>query len=182
VSGGIDPEVCGVSPAMTRAVLLLASLSACALAFACSHEASAPSAVGLREPAESESAPVTPAATALERPAAQLPESAPSCIDVEAPSRGEHVTLEGRLFVDNAYEHPTRGKTHPYILRLDEPRCAVGIGEPTVTELHLAAVEGITLKTLAGKHVRVSGDPFSAHTAWHARPIVLMTTRATSLP
>lgn len=85
----------------------------------------------------------------------------------------------GLVDVDDAHEHPTRGKTHPYILRLDAPRCAIGTDEPRVAEIHLASSEDVELKPLVGKHVRVSGDPFMAHTAWHARPVVLMATTVT---
>lgn len=103
------------------------------------------------------------------------------CIEVSEELGGKHTTLEGRVFIDESYAHPTRGKTHPFILRLDAPRCAVGIDAKRVTELHLAGGEDLSLKPLVGKHVRVSGDPFSAHTAWHARPIVLWTTSAKTL-
>jgi hypothetical protein len=170
---------------MTRAALHLVS-AACAFALACGHEASAPSplrdapetiGIGAVPPDPEEPVPSAPLALPVARPGGA---PAPACIDVE--SSGEHVTLEGHVFVDDLHEHPTRGKTHPYILRLDEPRCTVGTDTPSIRELHLASIDGLPLKPLAGKHVRVSGDPFSAHTAWHARPVVLMTTKATLLP
>jgi hypothetical protein len=153
-------------------------------ALACGQQASAPSA--LRDAPSAvlaHAAPPSPEPSSASPAAGQA--SASPCIDVEgleSEPRGKHITLEGRVFVDDLHEHPTRGKTHPYILRLDEPRCALGTDEPRITELHLASSDGVSLKPLAGKHVRVSGDPFSAHTAWHARPVVLMTTRATPLP
>jgi hypothetical protein len=103
-------------------------------------------------------------------------------VELDSELGGKHITLEGRVVLDNAHQHPTRGKTHPYILRLDAPRCAIGTDEPSITELHLASSDGVALKPLVGKRVRVSGDPFAAHTAWHARPVVLMTTTATRLP
>jgi hypothetical protein len=156
---------------MTRAAHLLVT-AVCAFALACSHEASAPSA--RRDAAEPTPTSRTPEARVVDT-------AAPPCVDVEEPSSDKHITLEGHVFVDERYEHPARGKTHPYILRLDAPRCALGTEEPRVTELHLTSIDGIPLKALVGKHVRVSGDPFSAHTAWHARPVVLMTTKATPL-
>lgn len=161
--------------------------AACLVALACGHEASAPS-VPLTAPVAVVSAPaplparvdLTPAA-AITASAAEAPNGDEPCIEVDAELGGKHITLEGRVFVDDAHEHPARGKTHPYILRLDKPRCAAGVDEDSVSELHLASMEDVPLKSLVGKHVRVSGDPFAAHTAWHARPIVLMTTTATTL-
>jgi len=107
--------------------------------------------------------------------------SGTTCIEVDSELGGKHITLEGRIFVDDAFAHPARGKTRPYILLLDAPRCAIGIDEDRVSEIHLASSEGIALKPLVGAHVRVSGDPFTAHTAWHARPIVLMVTSTSTL-
>jgi hypothetical protein len=159
---------------MTSSLSLTTILTcaACIVALACSHEAPAlatPDAVAT-------SAAVPAAAVALT--AAEVPAG---CIEVNDELGGKRTTLEGRIFVDDAYAHPTRGKTHPFILRLEAPRCALGIEAKRVTEIHLAAGEGISLKPLVGKRVRVSGDPFIAHTAWHARPIVLMTITAKPL-
>ena len=161
---------------MPRVALLLAS-AACMLAVACSHEA-ASGAHASSSPIET-----TPARAEVdEKVATPTPATDASCMNVDPESAAPttHLTLEGRLFVDTAFEHPSRGKTRPYILRLDEPRCAIGIDEARITEIHLASVEGVNLKELVGKHVRVSGDPFAAHTAWHARPVVLMTTKASA--
>jgi hypothetical protein len=156
---------------MRRAVFSLV-LAGSLLALACGHEASAPGArdvdVALAAPAAA-SAP-TPTAGA-----------APACVEVDSELGGKHIALEGHIFVDDTFEHPARGKTRPYILRLDAPRCAIGIDDANVSELHLAAGDGIALKPLLGAHVRVSGDPFGAHTAWHARPIVLMVTSARTI-
>jgi hypothetical protein len=169
--------------------LLIAA--ACLVALACGHAASSKSslrdaattAVTLPqvtvEGASTEHARDAATDIPTEGAKAKVKASSDPCIEVDAELGGTHVTLEGHVFVDEAHEHPTRGKTHPYILRLDAPRCAIGIEEPHITELHLAPSEGVELKPLAGKHVRVSGDPFTAHTAWHARPIVLMATTAT---
>lgn len=164
---------------MRRAVSVLV-LAGSLLALACGPEASAPSAV--REvPAPVTSTSDAPTRDATEQQPPARKELAPGerCVEVDSELGGKHVTLEGRIFVDEAFEHPARGKTRPYILHLDAPRCAIGIDEPRVAELHLTSSEGIPLKTLIGAHVRVSGDPFTAHTAWHARPIVLMATTAT---
>ncbi len=160
------------------------------LALACRQEASPPSTAALLDAPSLLTRPtlgahVTDERTeererAEERPTAPDAAEAPveSCIEVDSDLGGTRVTLEGRIVVDDAFEHPSRGKTHPYILVLDAPRCAIGIETSSVREVHLAASEGITLKPLVGAHVRVSGDPFVAHTAWHARPIVLMATSA----
>ena len=160
---------------MTRAAHHFVS-AACAFALACGPEASAPSA--LRDAPE---APLVDPAPEAAPPLAVTP-SRGRCIDVEGADTQSHITLEGRVFIDDVHEHPTRGKTHPFILRLDEPRCALGTAAPSITEVHLASIEEVSLKALAGKHVRVSGDPFGAHTSWHARPVVLMTTRVIALP
>jgi len=158
---------------------------ACLVALACGHEASTPSR--LREARRIEIAPVVATPVTIvetEEPPAVLASTSlpgPPCVELDNELGGKHITLEGHLVVDPAHEHPTRGKTHPYILRLDAPRCAIGTDTPSVTELHLASSDGVALKPLVGKHVRVSGDPFAAHTAWHARPVVLMTTSATSI-
>lgn len=170
--------------------LSLASLltaSACLFALACGADGSPARATA---PAAS-TADVAPlAATDPVSPPARQPAAAPprdarpaehACIEVDAELGGTHVVLEGRIFIDDAHEHPTRGKTRPIILRLDAPRCAIGIEEPRITEVQLAASEDVALKPLVGRRVRVAGDPFAAHTAWHARPIVLMTTTAKPL-
>ena len=168
---------------MRRAVYSLVLIGSL-LALACSHEASAPSApmprdVDLAAPAlTTTQAPMaTPHAT--EEHAEDR--SGTTCIEVDSELGGKHITLEGRIVVDDSFEHPSRGKTRPYILLLDAPRCAIGIDDVRVSELHLAPSDGITLKPLVGAHVRVSGDPFTAHTAWHARPIVLMVTSANAI-
>ena len=163
---------------MPRAVAYLLTTAACVIALACGHEAEAPSARPLTTPTAS--TPSEPAPVRVPAPP-PVPEGAP-CVEVDSEHDGKHITLEGRVVVDHAFAHPTRGKTRPFILRLDAPRCAVGIDEPLVTELHLAPGEDVALKPLVGKHVRVSGNPFVAHTAWHARPIVLMTTTVTATP
>lgn len=181
--------------------------AACLVVLACGHEASAPSASSAPATlAPSTSATVAePAATATTTTAAPLPAppvtgiaAGPSlpvdpraasptvpaqrCIQVDDERGGTRITLEGRVFVDPDFAHPTRGKTHPFILHLDTPRCAIGTEEASIVQVHLAASEDIALRPLAGKHVRVSGDPFAAHTAWHARPVILMATRIGALP
>lgn len=160
----------------------------CLVALACGHEATTPPR--LRETRRIEIEPVVaaPITTVETEPAQPAPLPAPAasrsgeaCVELDTELGGKHITLEGRVVVDDAHQHPTRGKTHPYILRLDAPRCAIGTEEPSVTELHLASGDGVSLKPLVGQRVRASGDPFAAHTAWHARPVVLMTTTATRL-
>jgi hypothetical protein len=169
---------------MLRAVSVL-FLAGSVLALACGHEASVRSAQRVREvPSPATTTDDAPSATLSEQPPParkELP-AAERCVEVDSELGGKHVTLEGRIFVDEGFEHPARGKTHPYILHLDTPRCAIGIDEPRVAEVHVTSSEGIPLKALVGAHVRVSGDPFTAHTAWHARPIVLMATTATTIP
>ena len=161
-----------------HAVVLAGSL----LALACRREASPPSTAAVDVPVAHATAHAAAHVTE-ERTAARRGEEAPAeaCIEVDSELGGTHITLQGRVVVDDAFEHPARGKTHPYILVLDAPRCATGIDASSVREVHLTSSEGLALKPLVGAHVRVSGDPFVAHTAWHARPIVLMATSATPL-
>jgi hypothetical protein len=173
---------------MRRAVSVLV-LAGSLLALACGHEATAPSAVREVPPpvtttsdGATTSDGMTRGVTEQQPPAREELATGERCVEVDSELGGKHVTLEGRILVDEAFEHPARGKTHPYILHLDTPRCAIGTDEPRVAELHLTSSEGIPLKALVGAHVRVSGDPFAAHTAWHARPIVLMATTATTIP
>jgi len=159
---------------MRRAVSVLI-LAGSLLALACGHEVSSPPVVRAAAPAPAVTTTTTTRAALVERPAGER------CVEVDSEHGGEHVTLEGRVFVDDTFEHPARGKTHPYILLLDAPRCATGTDEPRVSELHLTSSEDIPLKALVGAHVRVSGAPFTSHTAWHARPVVLMVTTATTI-
>lgn len=125
--------------------------------------------------------PVT-AAPIAEPTAVAAPTAGPDCIDVDDEHGGiKQMALEGVLRVDTQFAHPARGKTRPLILHLQASRCAVGIPEPRVVEVQLASTEGVELKPLVGKHIRVTGEPFAAHTAWHARAVVFMTTSATVL-
>ena len=172
-----------------RIAFLIAS-AACALALACGHEAGspralpAPATIAVVTVAPNVSDPAASAAIAADRasPSRAAEPHGEACIEVDDDLGGTHISLEGRIVVDDEFEHPARGKTHPYVLRLDAPRCAVGIDDAQVREVALASSEGIELKPLVGRRVRVSGDPFMAHTAWHARPIVLMATTVTRVP
>lgn len=161
---------------LSRSSLFVAGVSAVALA--CSAAPAAPlpfvapvACAGLVEP-------VTPP-----RPVAVAPPAAgPECIDVdEERGGGKRVTLEGLLVVDTQFAHPSRGKTRPFILRLHAPRCAIGTSEPRVVEVHLASGDGVELRPLLNKHVRVTGSTFAAHTAWHARDVVVMAASAAAL-
>jgi hypothetical protein len=104
-------------------------------------------------------------------------------LDEETFADGLPVTLEGKLFVDPDFYHPTHGPTRPYILALTKRRCVLNGGELTeVAEVHLAPDQA-ELGPLVGQNVRVvDGRPFAGHTAWHARPIVVMTDTAIVLP
>ena len=155
--------------------LLVASVSIIALA--CSVAPAAVSAPVTAVPVALDPAePVANAVTVAPRP------PAPDCIDVDDDHGGpKRMALEGVLRVDTQFAHPARGKTRPFILQLSTPRCAIGTPEPRVVEVQLASTEGIELKPLVGKHIRVTGEPFAAHTAWHARDVVFMTTTATML-
>jgi hypothetical protein len=171
---------------LTPPPLLAAAAGAaclCAVALAYARGASTPVDPG---PATSAAATATAspsAATAAPPPAVAPPSPAPAetCIEVDAVAGGKPVTLEGRIVVDDTFQHPSRGPTRPFILRLEASRCAIGIDAPRVAEIHLAPTEAVALKPLVGQRVRVAGDPFQAHTAWHARDIVLMTTSAAPL-
>ncbi len=102
---------------------------------------------------------------------------APSVVEVQEDEPGtEAVTLEGTLYVDEAFTHPNGTKPRPYILRLDTPRSAPD-GE-TVSEVHVGPVEGLDLRAWVGRRVRVAGTAMPAMTAWHARPIVVLASSA----
>ena len=162
--------------------LLIGSVSIIALACSVAPAAVAPPVIVVPLAL----APVTadPIATAaIAQPAAvAAPAAGSDCIDVDDEHAGiKQMALEGVLRVDTQFAHPARGKTHPFILQLQASRCAVGTPEPRVVEVQLAATEGVELKPLVGKHIRVTGEPFAAHTAWHARDVVFMTTSAAVL-
>ena len=166
--------------------LVLSTILACGVSIVALACGVAAPAAGAPRSVEVEATPLAPAPVAA--PAAPAPPRAAAspvatsdCIDVDAEHGGQHTTLEGVLVVDTKYEHPSRGKTRPFILRLSAPRCALGTAEPRVAEIHLASGEGVSLKPLVGRRIRVAGEPFAAQTAWHARDVVLMTTSATAL-
>lgn len=155
--------------------LLVASVSIIALA--CSVAPAALPAPCTVIPVALEPVVSTPVAVAV---AVAAP--AADCIDVDDEHGStKRMALEGVLRIDTQFAHPARGRTRPFILQLQAPRCAVGTPEPRVVEVQLASTEGIDLKPLVGKHIRVTGEPFAAHTAWHARDVVFMTTSATVL-
>lgn len=174
---------------LAAAVAVLVSSS---LLLACKHETvstpaltSAPAPITIATAPETAPAPPTTGTSGAEElppePAAASTASAPSdphaCLEVDSSFSGRPAVLSGTIYVDSEFEHPSRGKTRPFILRLDAPRCVIAEGheEPRATEVHLAPTDGASLKSLVGKHVRVSGEPFVAHTAWHARGIVVLT-------
>ncbi|MBX3185566.1 MAG: hypothetical protein KF819_01070 [Labilithrix sp.] len=169
--------------AVSTLLVSVACGSLCAIALACAHdppapararEASTPALASAPTPAPPPAPPPAPAPA----PAPAATKAAESCIEVNADFGGKPTTLEGRLVVDAAFSHPSRGPTRPFILRLAASRCAIGIEQPRVLEVHLAPTDSVTLKPLVGQRIRVSGEPFMAHTAWHARPIVVLTKNA----
>jgi len=120
--------------------------------------------------------PSAPTTSASAEPEGDGPRDTDDCLPLADDRPEESVALEGTLFVDEAFTHPNGTRTRPYILRLAAPRCVVG-GEP-VTEVHVGGVEGVELRAWVGRRVRVSGSAMQAMTAWHARSVVLLASRA----
>jgi hypothetical protein len=166
--------------ALSLSSVLVASVSIVALACSVAPAAAPAPTVALAELAQAST-------VANAQPVAAVAAVAPAtagdeCIDVDDEhGGGKRITLEGRLVIDTEFAHPARGKTRPFILRLESPRCAVGTREPRVVEVHLASGEGVELKPLLDRRVRVTGEPFAAHTAWHARDVVFMTASVSAL-
>lgn len=81
-------------------------------------------------------------------------------------------SFEGKLVVDQTFEHPSVGRTRPFILQLATPRCVDG--GKAISEIHLSP-QDVDLAPLVGRTVQVvDGEPFTAHTAWHARDVVVL--------
>jgi hypothetical protein len=101
---------------------------------------------------------------------------------------GEELELVGKLTVDTQYTHPNGTLTRPYILKLDKPRCTDSpIGwedgdeeaKSTIREVHVAPdARRLDLRPLKNAKVKVRGKYMVAHTAWHARPLVVFLTSA----
>jgi len=108
------------------------------------------------------------------------PPAPAGCVDLATEDPAPSTELRGTTFVDETFAHPTHGAIRPFILRLDRPLCVQYPGGEAVTvhEVHLAASDALQLKPLVGKHIRVRGEPFQAMTAWHARPVVVLTSQA----
>ena len=116
-----------MKPAITLSAIL--ACGACIVALACGREVASPSAAQspVATPLQPDpSATVAATTVATTVPAAAEVPAGEGCIEVDAELGGKHTTLEGRLFVDGTYQHPSRGKTRPFILRLDAPRCVIG--------------------------------------------------------
>lgn len=88
-------------------------------------------------------------------------------------------TAEGRISVRNARDAAGR-RERPYILTLAEPVCLDAVDDedrvgPT-REIHVYSTDAKAHAQIAaqlGRWVRVSGNPFGAHTAHHHAPIVM---------
>jgi hypothetical protein len=103
-----------------------------------------------------------------------------ACLKAGAPDQ----VAEGRL-TSVRISIPAYGlKEQAYILRLATDACLEGSGEFDKVErtnrIHVFAMGDALrkqLRSLEGRPVRVSGEPFGEHTAHHHAPIVLRVTR-----
>lgn len=82
--------------------------------------------------------------------------------------------------IDNGEGENGRAEMEKFqTLVLDEPVC--GPDKAPVTEIQLYTNEkSIDLKKMVGKTVTIDGEPFSAHTAHHHRPIVVEVKKLTA--
>ena len=92
-------------------------------------------------------------------------------------SRSESVT--GQLAVATATDADGRPE-RPYILSLAEPVCLTAsepdLNVPDTRQIHIySSMPDVraAIARLVGRRVRVTGQPFSAHTAHHHAPIVM---------
>ena len=92
-------------------------------------------------------------------------------------SRSESVT--GQLAVVAAADADGRPE-RPYILSLAEPVCLTAsepdLNVPDTRQIHIySSMPDVraAIARLVGRRVRVTGQPFSAHTAHHHAPIVM---------
>ncbi len=112
----------------------------------------------------------TPAPT-TSTPAASPPVT--TCIEIDQDNlTGKETSIDG-VVTCGEHSHPN-GSTFTFcVLRLDQPRCVKGSSTTgSVEDVQLAGETDF--KKLKGQHVRLQGDAFPEHTAWHVRPVLLM--------
>jgi hypothetical protein len=113
------------------------------------------------------SAPVAPPT----RPA-QTPREADACIVIDQDNlTGQTTTLEGVVECES-HSHPN-GSTYGFcFVQLDTPRCVKGMSEMESADQVQLSGDG-DFSQVKGQRIRVHGDPFPQHTAWHARPVLI---------
>ncbi len=117
--------------------------------------------------------PAQPTSSAVTPVVATLPQATTSCIVIDqANLTGEATTLEGTVECGE-HSHPN-GSTYTFCyVTLSPARCVKGMDEHhTVDEVQLAGEADFT--KMKGQRIRVRGEPFPEHTAWHARPVLIM--------
>ncbi|MGD9868818.1 MAG: DUF4431 domain-containing protein [Hyphomicrobiales bacterium] len=104
-----------------------------------------------------------------------LPARSQSCMASNAPGQ----IAEGKLVVKKAHDAAGRPE-RPYILELPASTCLEGATPDdrvgATRSIHLFSSDGkvhAAIGGLVGRHVRVRGSPFPAHTAHHHAPIVM---------
>jgi len=103
-----------------------------------------------------------------------------ACLKANAPDQ----VAEGRLTSVRISIPDYKLKEQAYILRLASAACLDGSGEFDKVErtdrVHVFAMDEALrkrLRSLAGRPVRVTGEPFGEHTAHHHAPIVMRISR-----
>ncbi len=101
-----------------------------------------------------------------------------SCIEIDRDkTTGKNeTTLEGRVAC-GSHSHPNGSVFDFCYLQLDEPRCVMTSGDvvddDSVDQIQL--VGGQDFKKMEGSRLRVTGEPFPRETAWHVRPVLILT-------
>jgi hypothetical protein len=123
-------------------------------------------------PAEVATVPAQSAPVAPTTPPAQAPREADACIVIDQDNlTGQATTLEGVIECESR-AHPN-GSTYGFcFVHLDPPRCVKGMSE-TESADQVQLVGARDFSQMKGQRVRVHGDPFPQHTAWHARPVLI---------
>lgn len=103
-----------------------------------------------------------------------------ACLKANAPDQ----VAEGGLTSVRITIPDYKLKVQAYILRLGSDACLEGSGEfdkiDRTSRIHVFAMDDALrkrLRSLVGRAVRVTGEPFGEHTAHHHAPIVLRVTR-----
>ncbi len=137
------------------------------LVLSCTHEEPA---VTIASPP---SAPATASATVTVTAVATASPPVTTCIEIDQDNlTGKETSIDG-VVACGEHSHPNGSQFKFCYLKLDAPRCVKGMSEhASVDEVQLAGDPDFV--KLAGQRIRVRGEPFPEHTAWHVRPVLVM--------